>query len=95
VLSEIRNRAKAKLDELIHYHAFVSISRLIQLRKSFNRTEYNFNGAIIQIQLKEIFMKSEGNINCVSKQIQLRVILNFELSTCLLYEKSKLETVLC
>jgi hypothetical protein len=35
------------------------ISKLIQLRKLFKRTEYNFNGAIIQIQLREIFMKSE------------------------------------
>jgi hypothetical protein len=32
-------------------------------------------------------MKSEGNINYVSRQIRLRVILNFELSTYLLYEK--------
>jgi hypothetical protein len=33
-------------------------------------------------------MKSEGNIDCVYRQIKLRVILNFELSTYLLYEKS-------
>jgi hypothetical protein len=64
------------------------ISRLIQSRKFFKRTEHNFNGAIIQIQLREILMKSEGNIDCVYRQIKLRVILNFELSTYLLYEKS-------
>jgi hypothetical protein len=58
------------------------------VEKIIKRAEHNFNGAIIQIRLREIFMKSEVNINCDSRQIQLRVILNFELSSYLLYEKS-------